>query len=102
MVVCVWMPLLATVTLAQYGCGKKVTVNVVVAAVRTGVTAHGADATSMPLHRTSLTGVTDCVDVAKALPAAAPLVQRESVHFKSQYRAHSAPVSAAYIADRSE
>ena len=94
-VVCVGMPLFATVTLAQYGWGKKVTVKVVVAAVRVDTT---VGATSTLLHSMPDGGVTDWLEVAKALPAAPPVQYGLSEHLRSQYSAHSAPVSAAYIA----
>lgn len=84
-VVCEGVPLLATVTLVQYGCGEKVTINVVVAAAGADSTVHGADAMSTPLHNTPDAGTEDWLEVAK-------------IFLESQYRAHSAPVSAAYMA----
>jgi len=84
-VVCDGVPLLATVTLVQYGWGEKVTINVVVAAVGADSIVHGAKAMSILLHSTPDDGTEDWLEVAK-------------VFLESQYRAHSAPVSAAYMA----
>jgi len=57
-VIIVWdgLPLFSTLTLAQYGCGKKVTVKVVVAAV---IIVVFTGATSTPLHTIPEDGVTE-------------------------------------------
>ena len=96
MVVWVGELYLATVTNTQYGCGAKVTVKVVVAAFAIAAILRPLPLMSMLLQlRLAPVGgnvlLLVLLEVANELPAK----QVPVTHFRSQYSAHSAPVSAA-------